>query len=88
LKKAEIENFSFHSLRHSFATRLAQAGVDLFKISTLLEHREIKTTMRYAHHCPESLLAGVDVLENPTDFGYNLATVEEKKVNQSFEKIS
>jgi len=54
---------------------MAQAGVDLYKISKLLGHRTIATTERYSHHCPESLRDGVDILENPENFGYNLATV-------------
>ncbi|TLD40628.1 MAG: hypothetical protein JETT_3126 [Candidatus Jettenia ecosi] len=40
LEKAGIHNFHFHDLRHTFATRLAQRGVDLYKISKLLGHYE------------------------------------------------
>ena len=50
-------------LRHTFATRLVQAGVDLYTVSKLLGHREITTTQRYAHHYPESLRSGVEVLD-------------------------
>ncbi len=48
--------------RHTFATRLAQSGVDIYKVSKLLGHRDIKTTQRYAHHYPESLRDGVEIL--------------------------
>ena len=64
LEKAEIEDFKFHDLRHTFATRLAQKGVDLYKISKLLGHKDIRMTQRYAHHCPESLRVGVEILES------------------------
>ncbi|MBI1912145.1 MAG: tyrosine-type recombinase/integrase [Deltaproteobacteria bacterium] len=64
LKKAEIKEFRFHDLRHSFATRLVQNGVDLYKVQKLMHHREIKTTQRYAHHYPESLREGVNVLDS------------------------
>ena len=74
MKEAGIEDFTFHSLRHTFATRLAQGGVDLYKISKLLGHKDISTTQRYAHHCPESLRDGVAILEAD----YNLTTVERK----------
>lgn len=80
LRKAKINDFRFHDLRHTFATRLAQAGVDLFKISKLLGHEDISTTQRYAHHCPDSLREGVEILESD----YNLTTVEENVLqNQS-----
>ncbi len=72
------ENFKFHDLRHTFATRLVQRGIDLYKISKLLGHHDIKMTQRYAHHYPESLRDGVEVLESD----YNLTTVEEKDLKK------
>jgi len=54
-----------HDLRRAFGTRLAQAGVDLYKVSKLLDHKDIKTTQqRYAHRCPDSLREGVEILES------------------------
>ena len=63
LKKSEITNFRFHDFRHTFATRLAQAGVDLYKVQRLLGHKSPVMTQRYAHHSPESLRDGVMLLE-------------------------
>jgi integrase len=63
LERAEIKDFTFHCLRHTFATRLAQNGVDIYKIARLLNHVDLKNTQRYSHHCPESLMDGVQVLE-------------------------
>jgi integrase len=71
-EKAGIQNFHFHDLRHTFATRLAQRGVDLYRISKLLGHQGITMTQRYAHHCPESLRIGIEVLEK---VDYVLTTV-------------
>jgi integrase len=79
LGKVGIENLWLHDLRRTFATRLAQAGVDLYKISKLLGHKDIKMTQRYAHHCPDSLRDGVEILE----VDYNLTTVGEKKCSKS-----
>ena len=62
-EKTEIPHVRFHDLRHTFATRLIQNGFDLYKVSKLLGHRDIKTTQRYAHHYPESLRDGVEVLD-------------------------
>lgn len=63
LKKACIEELRFHDLRHTFATRLAQNGVDLFTIQKLLGHKSYATTQRYAHHYTESLRRGISVLD-------------------------
>ncbi len=74
VKNAELANLKFHDLRHCFCTKLAQRGVDIYKIAKLAGHEDIRMTQRYSHHCPESLRDGVRVLESD----YNLTTVEEK----------
>jgi site-specific recombinase XerD len=43
-------------LRHSFASALANACVSLFEIGTVLGHRQLATTTRYAHHAPARLV--------------------------------
>ena len=63
LGKAKIDDFHFHDLRHTFATRLVQAGVDLYKVQRLLGHKSPIMTQRYAHHYPESLRDGVEILD-------------------------
>jgi len=74
-KAAALEDVRFHDLRHTFATRLVQAGIDLYKVKELLGHKSITMTMRYAHHYPESLRSSVEIL----DLCYNSATVGQKK---------
>jgi len=61
-KRAGIKNLRFHDLRHTFATRLVLAGVDLATVSKLLGHSSIQMTMRYAHPTPEALKNAVSKL--------------------------
>ena len=39
----------FHDLRHTFATRLVEKGVDLITVKNLLGHSTVKVTERYTH---------------------------------------
>lgn len=73
LGKARIEDCHFHDLRHTFATRLVQAGVDLYKVQRLLGHKSPTMTQRYAHHYPESLRDGVEILDRRERFSTILA---------------
>jgi site-specific recombinase XerD len=66
LQRAGIEDFHWHDLRHTFASRLVMAGIDLYKIKELMGHESIEMTQRYAHLAPESLQREVDVLVRPT----------------------
>jgi integrase len=66
VEKANIQNFRFHDLRHTFATRLVQDGKDLYIVQKLLGHKTPLMTQRYAHHNPESLRGAVDALYERT----------------------
>jgi len=48
-KRAGISDVRIHDLRHSFASFMIKNGVNLFEVSRLLGHRDIKTTTRYLH---------------------------------------
>lgn len=62
LRAAKVEDFHWHCLRHTFASRLVMAGVDLRTVAELLGHKSLQMTMRYAHLAPEHKAAAVDKL--------------------------
>jgi integrase len=62
VKEASLRDFTWYCLRHTFASRLAMAGVDLLTISELMGHRTIQMTKRYAHLAPAHNQDAVDRL--------------------------
>lgn len=61
-KKLGVPGATWHDLRHTYASRLVEAGVDLYVIKELLGHSSILMTQRYAHLRPDRLRAAVAVL--------------------------
>lgn len=63
MKRAGIQNFRYHDLRHSFASKLAMAGIDLFTIKELLGHQNIEMTQIYSHLSPDHMKAALEALD-------------------------
>jgi integrase len=79
LRKAKIKTFRFHDLRHTFASRLVQAGVAIQVVKDLLGHQDITTTMRYAHLSPADLRDAVEKLAPKKAVAPAPSKAEEKK---------
>ena len=66
IKRAGIEDFHWHDLRHTFASRLTMLGVPLRVVQKLMGHSSIQMTARYSHLAPGFEQAAVEQL---ADFG-------------------
>ena len=62
IEETGIENYTWHCNRHTFASRLVMAGVDLRTVADLMGHKTIQMTMRYAHLAPDHRANAVERL--------------------------
>ena len=60
--EAGISNLHIHDLRHSFASKLIEKGVDVSIVQKLLNHKNLTMTQRYLHHNYETLRSAVSKL--------------------------
>jgi len=67
LKRAGIRHLRFHDLRHTFASHLVMAGVDLKSVQELLGHRTFDMTLRYSHLSPDHKRKAVEIFDNRMD---------------------
>jgi site-specific recombinase XerD len=79
LRRAGIKDFRWHDLRHTFASRLVMAGVDLRTVQELMGHKTMAMTLRYSHLSPEHQLHAVEHL-NRDRTGINTGTSEAEVV--------
>lgn len=63
VKRAGVEPFRLYDLRHTFATRATEAGVDLVTLAALLGHSRVQMVLRYAHPTEEHQFNAVRKME-------------------------
>ena len=78
-KQAKVTDFTWHCLRHTFASRLVMAGVDLRTVQELLGHKRIVTTMRYAHMAPQHQADAVERLVGSTSTAISTKTARRQR---------
>jgi integrase len=65
LEQAKVADFTWHDMRHHFASRLVMSGVDLNTVRELLGHADLAMTIRYAHLAPAHKALAVAKLMRP-----------------------
>src|SRR5262249_7369014 len=60
VRDAQIEDFRFHDLRHTFASHFMMSTGDLVALQKILGHATLAMTMRYAHLAPAHLRKAMD----------------------------
>jgi integrase len=80
---AEIGNFRFHDLRHTFASHLVMNGVDLKTVQELLGHSSLNTTMRYSQLAPDHRLRAIKTLDSAYQTDTKTDTVEKAGKSRS-----
>lgn len=71
LKRAGLRDLRFHDLRHTFGTRAAAAGIDLWRLRNWMGHADQRTTDLYAHYAPRASDAALvaDAFARPAQAG-------------------
>lgn len=72
--RAELEDFRFHDLRHTAASRMAEAGASPFTLMKILGHSDIRMTSRYTHATDLAIRRAVENLDANSQFSNELAT--------------
>lgn len=89
-EKAGLKKFTWHSLRHTFATLIATKGGALHALQALLGHSTITMTMRYAHPDASSLRSTIDLLDPKSALnassGHPVGTEWSQTTQQEIEK--
>jgi integrase len=69
------EEFVIHSLRHTFGTRLGEAGIDAFTMRKVMGHSTVKVSERYVHPNEEAVARAIERLQKRQQPATILATV-------------
>jgi integrase len=84
VKRVKLIDFHFHDLRHTFATRLAESGVDAFTIAALLGHKTLAMTQWYTHPIDDHKRKAIEVLGKYEKIRHKSGTIEfSRKTNKA-----
>ena len=63
VRRAGIQDFTFHDLRHTFASRLVMKSADLPTVKALMSHKKSEMTLQYTHLSSDHKRRAVDLLD-------------------------
>jgi integrase len=87
-RRAGIKGVRIHDLRHTAASKMVEAGVDLVTVSKILGHSSIQMTMRYAHPTAEAMRRAVESLADLLEKRRQKDDSLPKESSISYSKIS
>jgi len=80
VQRAQLEDFSFHDLRHTFASYMMMNGAEILTVSRILGHKTLNMTLRYAHLSPSFQREAMERLK--FDCGHKLVTGPEVNISK------
>lgn len=84
LEKSGIIDFTFHDLRHTFASQLVMNGISIETVRVLLGHKTSEMTLRYSHLSPSHKQKAVEILEARMGTGWAPESVDEEIAKDQF----
>jgi integrase len=79
-KRSGVQGFRFHDKRHDFATKLLRETRNLKLVQKALNHRNIKTTLKYAHVLDQDVAAGIEAMQEKREQSRSQSRSSIKKV--------
>lgn len=73
-----LHHISFHSLRHTFASWMAMAGVEISRLMRLMGHKTITQTLRYSHLYPDTMRSSIQAISLMANNAGGIASPEVK----------
>ena len=64
VRRAGLEDFRFHDLRHTFGSYMVMQGADIRTVQQIMGHKDIRMTLRYAHLSSRHVQEAVESLNN------------------------